>query len=212
MRTRIKFCGITRVEDALMAARLGADAVGLIFTARSPRQVAIEVAREIALALPPLVTRVGLFMDNNATEVAAALHDVPLDLLQFHGSEDADFCRVFAKPYLKAVPMMDVADVAAYAAWFPDATGFVLDSHRAGGAGGTGQAFDWARAPQGLTRPLLIAGGLGPHNVARAIQAARPWAVDVSSGVESAPGIKDHAKMRSFIDEVHRAGTRAGPG
>lgn len=211
MRTRIKFCGITRLEDALAAARLGADAVGLVFTARSPRQLSIEAARAIALALPPLVTRVGLFMDNNATEVAAVLHDVPLELLQFHGNEDADFCRVFAKPYLKAVPMMDVGDVAGYAAWFPDAAGFVLDSHRAGAAGGSGRSFDWSRVPAGLGRPLLLAGGLVPGNVAQAIAAVRPWAVDVSSGVESAPGIKDHAKMRAFVDEVQGAGASASP-
>lgn len=211
MRTRIKFCGITRPDDALAAARLGADAIGLVFTARSPRQLSIEAARAIALALPPLVTRVGLFMDNNATEVAAVLHDVPLELLQFHGNEDADFCRVFAKPYLKAVPMMDVGDVAAYAAWFPDAAGFVLDSHRAGAAGGSGRRFDWSRVPAGLGRPLLLAGGLAPGNVAQAIAAVRPWAVDVASGVESAPGIKDHDKMRAFVDEVQGAGASASP-
>lgn len=212
MRTRIKFCGITRLDDALAAVRLGVDAIGLVFTQRSPRRVSIEAARAIALALPPLVTRVGLFMDDSATEVARVLHDVPLELVQFHGSEDADFCRVFAKPYLKAVPMMDVADVAAYAAWFPDAAGFVLDSHRVGAAGGSGTVFDWGRVPADLQRPLLIAGGLSALNVGQAIRAARPWAVDVSSGIESAPGIKDHAKMRSFVHEVQGAGASADSG
>lgn len=212
MRTRIKFCGITRLDDALEAARLGADAIGLVFTTRSPRQLAIEHARALALALPPLLTRVGLFLDNSATEVAAVLHDVPLEVLQFHGNEDADFCRAFGKPYLKAVPMMDVADVAAYTAWFPDAAGFVLDSHRAGAAGGSGRAFDWTRVPRDLDRPLVLAGGLVPGNVAQAIAAVRPWAVDVSSGVETAPGIKDHAKMRAFVDEVNGAGASADSG
>ncbi len=204
MRTRIKFCGMTRVDDALAAARLGADAIGLIFAPGSPRRIAADGADSIARAMPPFVTRVGLFLDQPADEVARTVDAVALDLLQFHGREDAAFCRMFGKPYIKVVPMLDVDDVAAFAAGYPDAAGFLLDSHRAGAAGGTGQTFDWSRAVAALERPILLAGGLNPHNVHAAVTRVKPWAVDASSGIESSPGIKDHARMQAFIDEVHR--------
>jgi phosphoribosylanthranilate isomerase len=204
MRTRIKFCGMTRIEDAVGAARLGADAIGLIFAAGSPRRVDAARAAAIALAMPPLVTRVALFLDQGADEVARIVNAVPVDLLQFHGREEAAFCRLFGKPYLKVVPMLDVDDVPAFAARYPDAAGFLLDSHRAGAAGGTGQTFDWQRALAALQRPILLAGGLRPENVAAAIAQVQPWAVDASSGIEASPGIKDHARMAAFIDEVRR--------
>lgn len=205
-RTRAKICGITRRDDALAACAFGADAIGLIFASRSPRRLDAAVARDIARALPPFVTRVGLFMDHDADAVAAILRDVPLDLLQFHGAEDAAYCRAFDRAYVKVVPMGDVDDVAAYAARFPDAAGFVLDAHGHGETGGSGRRFDWSRVPTALARPMILAGGLTPENVARAIGMTHPHAVDVSSGVESSPGVKDHARMRLFLDEVRRVG------
>ena len=203
-RTRIKLCGMTRVDDALAAARLGADAIGLIFAAASPRRVDAGQAAAIARAMPPFVTRVALFLDQPADEIEQVLATVPIDLLQFHGREEAAFCRRFHRPWIKVVPMLDVDDVGAFAARYPDAAGFLLDSHRAGAAGGTGTTFDWDRALAALDRPLLLAGGLTPANVYEAVTRVRPWAVDASSGVESSPGIKDHARMKAFIDEVRR--------
>ncbi len=204
MRTRIKFCGMTRVDDALAAAQLGADAIGLIFAHGSPRRIDADDADRIARAMPPFVCRVGLFLDQHADAVARTVNAVALDLLQFHGREEAAFCRMFGKPYIKVVPMLDVDDVAAFAAGYPDAAGFLLDSLRAGAAGGTGQTFDWTRAVAALDRPILLAGGLNPQNVHAAVTSVKPWAVDASSGIETSPGIKDHARMRVFIDEVHR--------
>ncbi len=206
MRTRIKFCGITRIEDAIHAAQVGADAIGLIFALASARRVSVDQARVIAQELPPLVSRVALFMDNGAAEIDEVLTQVSVDLVQFHGREDGAFCRAFGKPYLKVVPMRDVVDVGAYAQAYPDAAGFVLDAHGVGEAGGSGQRFDWTRVPQALARPIVLAGGLTPDNVAAAISTARPYAVDVSSGVETSPGIKDHEKMQRFFDEVRRVG------
>jgi phosphoribosylanthranilate isomerase len=204
VRTRVKLCGMTRVDDALAAARLGADAIGLIFAPSSPRRVSIAQAASIACVMPPFVTRVALFLDQPAAEIERVLAEVPVDLVQFHGREDAAFCRRFHKPWIKVVPMLDVDDVAAFAARYPDAAGFLLDSHRAGAAGGTGTTFDWDRARAALDRPILLAGGLTPENVHEAVTRVRPWAVDASSGVESSPGIKEHARMKAFIDEVRR--------
>jgi phosphoribosylanthranilate isomerase len=206
-RVRVKLCGMTRLEDALAAARLGADAIGLIFAAASPRRVEVAQGAAIARALPPFVARVALFLDQDADFVARVLAEVPVDLVQFHGREDASFCRAFGKPYLKVVPMADVDDVPAYAARYPDAAGFLLDSHGAGAAGGSGRTFDWSRAADAvarLPRPVLLAGGLKPENVHAAVTAVKPWAVDASSGVEASPGTKDHARMAAFIDEVRR--------
>jgi phosphoribosylanthranilate isomerase len=205
-RVKIKFCGMTRVDDALDAAALGVDAIGLIFTGRSPRRVGIEQAIAIARAVPPFVARVGLFLDQEVETVARIVNAVPLDVLQFHGREEAAFCRMFGKPYLKVVPMMDVVDVPAFAASYPDAQGFVLDSHRAGAAGGTGIPFDWSRARAELDRAIVLAGGLTPENVRDAVETVRPYAVDVSSGIERAIGDKDHAKMQAFVAAVRMAG------
>ncbi|MCE3004596.1 MAG: phosphoribosylanthranilate isomerase [Xanthomonadaceae bacterium] len=206
-RVRIKLCGMTRIEDARAAAELGADAVGLVFAAGGPRALDPARGAAIARALPPLVTRVALFLDQDADFIARVLATVPVELLQFHGREDAAFCRAFGKPWLKVVPMADVVEVPAFAAAYPDAAGFVLDSHGAGAAGGSGRTVDWSRAAAAVAtvpRPLLLAGGLRPENVNAAVTAVKPWAVDASSGVEASPGIKDHARMAAFIDEVRR--------
>lgn len=205
-RTRIKICGITRVEDARAAAALGADAVGLVFASRSPRRVTLDAARAIAGALPPFVASVALFMDDDDAFVREVADAIGPDLLQFHGLEVPEFCASFGRRYLKAVPMAgrgtDAIVEAARA--HPRAAGLVLDGHGLGEAGGSGRAFDWSHARADGLPPLVIAGGLTPDNVAQAIHVAEPWAVDVSSGVESAPGIKDHGRMERFIEEVHR--------
>ena len=205
-RTRIKFCGLTRAEDVQLAVELGVDAIGLVFTPRSRRCVDLAAATAIRRALPPFVSAVALFMDDEPAWIAQVIDTVQPDQLQFHGSETADFARAFARPYLKAVPMASVGDVAAYAAQHPAAAGFLLDSHAVGMAGGSGTAFDWTRVPRDLGRPLMLAGGLDAHNVAQAIALVKPYAVDVSSGIESAPGIKDAAKMRAFVGAVRAAG------
>jgi phosphoribosylanthranilate isomerase len=206
-RVRAKICGLTRVADAEAAANFGADAIGLVFAPASPRRVELGLAREIARAVGPFVTRVALFMDPSAAEVRRVLDTVEVDLLQFHGSETAAQCESFGRAYVKAIPMGGGVDVVATMALHPNARGFLLDGHGAGEAGGSGRRFDWKRAESLRTRPLILAGGLTPANVAEAIAIARPWGVDVSSGVETSPGIKDHAKMRAFIDEVRRGGS-----
>ncbi|SDR91421.1 phosphoribosylanthranilate isomerase [Halopseudomonas sabulinigri] len=201
---RIKICGITRVEDALAAAQAGADAIGLVFYAPSPRAVAPEQAAEIVAALPPFVTVVGLFVDADAYYVRDVLKQVPLDLLQFHGDEDAAYCEQFNRPYLKAVRVREGQDLASVAAAWPDASGILLDSYKPGVPGGTGEVFDWALVPNERRWSLVLAGGLTPANVAQAIAEVRPWAVDVSGGVEAAKGIKDVEKINAFIQEVKR--------
>ena len=203
--TRIKCCGMTRVEDALLAARLGADAIGLVFTARSRRQVGIGQARTIRRALPPFVTCVALFMDDDAAlvhEVAAAVRP---DLLQFHGAESNDWCAQFGTPWLKAVAMGEGVAALPKLRAYPDAMGLLLDGHGLGEAGGSGKAFDWSLMPRDLAQPLVLAGGLHAGNVGAAIRTAHPWAVDVASGVESAPGIKDPARLADFIAAVRAA-------
>lgn len=204
MRTRIKICGITRVEDAVAAVQAGADAIGLVFYAKSPRAVSAAQAQAILAALAPFVSSVGLFLDARTESVEHILQSVPLDLLQFHGDECPADCSVFNRPYIKAVPMAGATQVAAYIATYPEARGFLLDSHAPGAAGGTGERFDWARVPKDLARPLILAGGLSPENVADALRQTRVYGVDVSSGVEARPGIKDPAKMADFINEVRR--------
>lgn len=203
MRTRVKICGITRPDDALAAARAGADAVGLVFYAKSPRAVTINEAQGVARALPPLVTTVGLFVDAAADDIREVLQSVPLDLLQFHGNEAPDQCRVYGRPYVKAVRMRETTDLAAVARSYHDAAGLLVDTYVEGVPGGTGRAFDWSRLPSSLGRPLILAGGLTPDNVAEAVGRVRPWAVDVSGGVESAPGVKDAARIEAFIRGVN---------
>lgn len=204
-RTRVKICGITRPEDALAAAAAGADAIGLVFYDRSPR--AIDAARALAIsaALPPFVMRVGLFVNAAPEYVKATLASVALDLLQFHGDESEEYCRAFGRPYLKALRMKPGMDLAAAADAFRSAQGLLVDAWHEDQFGGTGMTFDWSllgRAVRG--ERLVLAGGLNSANVAQAIRAVRPWAVDVSSGVESAPGIKDKGRIEQFISEVQR--------
>jgi phosphoribosylanthranilate isomerase len=204
--TRIKCCGMTRVEDAVLAAQYGADAIGVIFTARSKRRVDIAQAKAICAALPPFVGTVALFMDDDAGYVREVLREVQPDLLQFHGDESDDWCGQFGHRYLKAIPMGEGAAALPRLRAYPGAAGLLLDGHGLGEAGGSGKAFDWSLMPTDLAQPLVLAGGLSAENVAHAIRVARPWAVDVSSGIESAPGIKDAAKMYAFIEAVRQAG------
>jgi len=215
-RTRVKICGITRVEDGVAAARAGADAIGFNFWPGSPRAVAVERARVIAAALPPFVTIVGLFVDPAPEHVRATLKALPLDLLQFHGVEAPEFCRAFGRPYIKAVPVAAKAttvDLLEYAARYPDACGLLFDAPPAAGLpGGTGQTFDWDALPRELPRPLVLSGGLTAANVGAAIRRLRPWAVDVSSGVEAIgpdgkpiKGSKDPPRIVAFIEEVRHA-------
>jgi phosphoribosylanthranilate isomerase len=215
-RTRVKICGITRIADGVAAAQAGADAIGLNFWPGSPRAVAIEQARIISAALPPFVTIVGLFVDPAPEQVRATLAALPLDLLQFHGGEAPEFCRAFGRPYIKAVPVAANAsrvDLLEYAARYPDACGLLFDAPPAAGLpGGTGQTFDWDALPDELPRPLVLSGGLTAANVGAAIRRLRPWAVDVSSGVEAIGsdgtpirGSKDPTRMVAFIEEVRHA-------
>lgn len=205
MQTRIKICGITRPEDALAAARLGADAIGLVFAASSSRSIDIRSAREILDSLPPFIQVAGLFMDQEAEEIRSVLDAVPLDLLQFHGLEEPRYCRQFGRRYIKAVGVANLADPAVVIEQYPDAAAILLDSHVHGSAGGTGETTDWQRLPEVTAVPLILAGGLTPDNVAEAIRTVRPFAVDVSSGVEFSPGHKDPALMEAFINEARRA-------
>jgi len=203
--TRIKCCGMTRVEDALLAAQYGADAIGVIFTARSKRRVDIVDARAICAALPPFVSTVALFMDDEPAYVRQVLREVQPDLLQFHGDESDEWCAQFGHRYLKAIAMGEGAAALPRLRTYPRAAGLLLDGHGLGEAGGSGKAFDWSLMPADLAQPLILAGGLTADNVAHAVRVARPWAVDVSSGIESAPGIKDPAKMHAFIEAVRQA-------
>lgn len=202
MRTRVKICGITRESDLLAAVAAGADAVGLVFHRGSPRCVLPEAAAALAAALPPFITPVGLFLDADPVWVREVVKVVRLDLLQFHGREDADYCRSFGKPYLKAIGVGGCDDLRSLAEAYGDAGALLLDSHAHGAAGGTGRTFDWEKIPSDLGRPLVLAGGLGPGNVANAVRRVRPYAVDVSSGVEIAPGIKDAGLIEAFMSEV----------
>ncbi|HHJ4328579.1 TPA: phosphoribosylanthranilate isomerase, partial [Klebsiella pneumoniae] len=196
---RIKICGITRVEDALAAAEAGADAIGLVFYARSPRALSIARAQAIVAALPPFVCSVGLFVDHPAEQVADVLREVPLDLLQFHGDESAAYCAAFSRPYIKALRVRAGEDLAAQMAAYRQARGILLDTYVAGVPGGTGQAFDWSLIPTDLPQPVILAGGLDAGNAAAAVARVRPYALDVSGGVEQAKGIKDARKIRDFI-------------
>lgn len=204
MRTRVKICGITRIEDARHAAQLGVDAIGLVFYPSSPRNVSIEQAQAIASALPPFVSRVGLFVDPEPGQVRQVLDSVDIDLLQFHGNETEDQCSQFGKPYMKAIRMAPELDLVTTANNFRQASAILLDAWSDKVAGGSGETFDWTRVPSALGLPVVLAGGLDPGNVGAAIQAVQPYAVDVSSGVEQDKGIKDAVKMAAFIDEVNK--------
>ena len=205
MANAVKICGLTRIEDALEAARLGAHALGFVFYARSPRYVTPAQAAAIVRRLPPFVTSVGLFVNAEAAEVKRVLAEAPLDLLQFHGEETPDFCGQFGRPYLKALRVRPGVDLLQYAGQFEGARGLLLDAFVEGKHGGTGASFDWDLIPSALPLPVVLSGGLNSGNVASAIRRVRPAAVDTSSGVESSPGIKDARKMAAFFQGVHDA-------
>ena len=203
-RTRVKICGFTRPGDALDAIRLGADAIGLVFYPPSPRNVSVAVARGITAVLPPFVTVVGLFVDEAEDRVREVLDAVRIDLLQFHGDEEPDYCAGFPRPYIKALRMKPGFDPAAAMAAHGNASGFLLDAWHPDAKGGTGARFDWSLIPQERAGSLILAGGLEPGNVAEALRSARPYALDVSSGVEAAKGIKDAGKMAAFLKQVQQ--------
>jgi phosphoribosylanthranilate isomerase len=202
VRTRIKICGITRVEDARLAADLGADALGLVFYAPSPRNLGLDAARAIIAATPPFVSVVGLFVDPTREQVESVLRQCSLTLLQFHGDEAPDFCRSFGLPYIKAMRVKADADLVQCLAPYDAAQGWLLDAYHERLYGGTGETFDWKLIPRELARPVILSGGLTPENVGAAVRQVRPWAVDASSGVERAKGVKDAAKIAAFIAGV----------
>ncbi|MHB8535847.1 MAG: phosphoribosylanthranilate isomerase [Sulfuricaulis sp.] len=205
MRTRVKICGITRIEDALAAAQAGVDAIGFVFDLKSPRHIHPDQALKIARALPPFITVVGLFVNAAPDTIEGVLSHVPLDLIQFHGNEKPEQCRRYHRSYIKALHMQSDIDLHAQARLYGDATGLLLDSYVANAAGGSGQAFDWSRVPRDLGKPVVLAGGLTPENVGAAVRQLHPYAVDVSSGVEQDKGVKDAGKMSAFIEAVRTA-------
>ncbi len=203
MRTRVKICGFTRVEDAAFAAQLGVDAIGLVFYPPSPRAISIEQAKKIAKSLPPFVTIVALFVDEQESRIHEVLAQVPVDVIQFHGDESPAACRLYNKPYLKAVRMQHHTNVAALTKEYQDAAGLLLDAYHPGEKGGTGSRFDWSLIPKQSSLPIILAGGLDHTNARQAIQSVKPYALDVSSGVETQKGVKDALKMAAFISEVN---------
>lgn len=211
-RVRVKICGITRPQDALAAACSGADAIGLVFYPDSPRAVTIETAKAIIKVLPPFITKTGLFVNATPGEINRVLENVALDVLQFHGDEAPEQCLNFRKPFIKAVRMQDNVDLYAVAISYADASALLLDTFVKGVHGGTGLVFDWSRIPADTGKPLILAGGLTPANVADAVRQVRPYAVDVSGGVESAKGIKDAKKIAEFIREVRNAEIQSSQG
>ena len=204
MAVKVKICGITSVNDALAVSSSGADAIGLVFYPKSSRYLSIQEAVEIYTALPPFITLVGLFLDANQQEVNAVLEQVSLDLLQFHGSESPQYCASFSRPYIKAVGMVGLDDFTGYADQYPDAKAFLVDGHALGMAGGTGNTFNWDEIPTDYAKPIILAGGLNPDNIAMAIESTSVYAVDLSSGVEIQPGIKSEAKITALMQEVKR--------
>lgn len=207
VRTRIKICGLTRSQDVLDAVQAGADAIGFVFYAPSPRAIDIERARELCALVPPFVSTVGLFVNEEAARVHEVLEVVPLSLLQFHGEEDEAYCRSFGRAYLKAARVRAGFDLLNYASRFPSASAVLADAW-VDGYGGGGEVFDWSLLPADFPLPLVLAGGLTPANVSTAVRRVRPWAVDVSSGVETAKGIKDRALMEAFVAGVRDADGR----
>jgi len=205
MAVRVKICGITRLQDLHAACNAGADALGFVFYEPSPRNVSVATAAALVRALPPFVQSVGLFVNADAVFINTVLKAVPLDLLQFHGDETAADCERFGRPYIKAVRVKPDTDLLKLAADFEAARGLLLDAFVPGVAGGTGERFDWSLIPPNLPCPVILSGGLTPDNVAEAIQAVHPWAVDVSSGVESAKAIKDAHKTTQFIAKAKAA-------
>jgi phosphoribosylanthranilate isomerase len=205
MATRIKVCGITRLEDAQASCNFGADAIGFVFYSPSPRYIEASRATVIHSALPPFISSVGLFVDADAAVVNDVLRTIRLDYLQFHGAESPAYCEQFGLPYLKAVRVKPGVDLLQYATEFKSAKALLLDAYVEGLHGGTGQGFDWQLIPKDLPLPIILSGGLGPDNVSGAINVVRPWAVDVSSGVEASKGIKDPDKLERFMRGVRNA-------
>ena len=203
MTKRVKICGITSITDALNAANAGADALGFVFYPKSSRFVTPEQAAEICAALPPFIKTVGLFLNADANQVQETLTKVSLDLLQFHGTETPEFCRSFSRPYIKALGTDGLEDFTKHADQYPDALAILVDSHVLGKAGGTGQTFDWALLPKHYPKPIILAGGLNPENVAEAIRETSVYALDLSSGVESSPGIKSKTKIDALMQAVN---------
>ena len=202
MSVRVKVCGITRSEDAIAAVQCGADAIGFVFWPHSARYIDPESARRIAEVIPPFICTVGVYVDPDAAWVEETARAAKLNLLQFHGDESPEFCNQFSQPYIKAIRVKPDTDLLQYAQRYGAAKGLLLDTYAADMPGGTGHAFDWQLIPQQLSLPLILSGGLNPDNVARAIKQTQPWAVDVSSGVEAAKGIKDEKKIIAFMQGV----------
>ena len=198
----MKICGITRPEDGLAAVRCGADAIGLVFYPPSPRAVSLLQAQQIVSKLPPFVTVVGLFVDEPRAGIEQLLRSVRIDLLQFHGSESMDACTGHGRPWIKAVRMYEGVDLIALEKNYTGASGLLLDAYQAGRPGGTGKRFDWERIPSEMASRIILAGGLNPENIASAVSQVRPYAVDVSGGVEVSKGIKDAGKIAAFIEGV----------
>ena len=206
-KKRVKICGITSIQDAKTACDAGVDAIGLVFYEKSPRNVSIQQAKAICDSLPPFVTSVGLFLDASTEFVESVLAEVALDLLQFHGSEQADYCESFKRPYIKAIGMLGIQNDDEFnrlVDQYPGAKGFLVDSHAAGKAGGTGKTFNWEYVPRNTGKAIILAGGLNPENTADAIKIPEIYGIDLSSGVESSPGIKDPQKIKQLMTEVYR--------
>ena len=207
-RTRVKICGITRPEDALVAVDLGVDALGLVFYAPSPRNVTIATAADVARQIPAFVSVVGLFVNAEPSFVEEVIANVGLSLLQFHGDETPEDCERFGLPYIKAIRVKADTNLVQYARDFTSAKALLLDTYTEGVAGGTGQMFDWNLIPSALPKPVILAGGLLANNVAQAIRQVKPYAVDVSGGVEATKGIKDAQKIAAFMQQVDLTGNK----
>ena len=203
-RTRIKICGISNLQDALHIARRGADSIGLVFHPPSPRFLDLHAALQIRRALPPFITVTALFLNEDEAWVSEVVETLQPDCLQFHGSESAEFCEAWKRPYIKTIPMGSTTDPCAYAEQHENAQGFLFDSNAAGRQGGSGDTFDWSNIPPAFEKPLILAGGINPSNVADAIVRVNPWGVDVSSGVEVSRGVKSSELIDRFFDEVHQ--------
>jgi len=210
VRTRVKICGITREQDATAAVQLGADALGLVFYPKSPRHVTLVQARNVAIAVAPFVTVTGLFVNASEDHIRDVLANVPLGLLQFHGQETNDQCNCFGLPFIKSIAMQRETDLLSLMSGYPDAAGFLLDAWQPELHGGGGVAFDWQQVPEGIPVPIILAGGLTPGNVATAISSVKPYAVDVSTGVEVDKGIKSREKIEAFMREVRNSEARTG--
>ena len=204
MGVKVKICGITSVKDALAVAYSGADAIGLVFYPKSSRHISIEQAIEICAVLPPFITIVALFLDAEKSIVEEVINKVPVNILQFHGSESPEYCRSFSLPYMKAVGMIGLDNFSEYADKYTDAKAFLVDGHAPGAAGGTGNSFNWQDIPSDYPKPIILAGGLNPDNIADAIRSTSVYAMDLSSGVEILPGIKSEEKITALMQEVKR--------